>query len=256
MGYVDDYYVNCKRCGENAGSSSYNYRTNEDYFFCTACGTVHNFQLKRDEEGNPILQRDDYIIDGKLGFIKIDDKEQIVEFIPMDQNTTTEDIKAWGKKDSEAYSSIFFGEEGQDPDIHRYIIGIVNEDNTYKQIYGRIEIDDSKEEKILFTEYWLYNETYKEGYGVAKVLGDYGGAFYNITKECTEEDIEELRKIAKETGGYFTRWDEESKKVVVEFGELDIYNEDDYDFDENEGCNCNHGEEGHECKCANGGSCC
>ena len=47
----------CEHCG-GIVSTEYNCRTNENYKFCNRCGFIENYVIVRDEDGEPVLDKD------------------------------------------------------------------------------------------------------------------------------------------------------------------------------------------------------
>jgi hypothetical protein len=56
MGSVIDY-IECPNCKHEA-ADDFNYKTGEEYTFCTNCGYSHTFFLKRDEDGEIVTEED------------------------------------------------------------------------------------------------------------------------------------------------------------------------------------------------------
>jgi len=218
MSWTDEQFLECKRCGKNAVSSSVNCNTQEEYSFCTACGTVHNFTLKRDSEGNAILERKEYVIDDKISFIKVDADNKLIESTLIDQNVTNEMIENWGRKDFNAMLSRL--EHREIIDNNKYIIGVLTNNDAFTQVYGKIQVDTKNNEKLIFTEYYNYEEINEDGYGVVCICSEKGSSMSTISKDETVESIDEFRRLAVETKGYLTLWDKEKNELVIEHGEL------------------------------------
>lgn len=241
MSWVDDQFLNCKRCGKNAGYSSFNFNTVEEHFICTACGTNHSHTLTRNEAGIPILKKTEYVIDGKLSLIETDQYGKIINVIAIVDTVTSETINNWKNRNSNTTISRI--NSTMDVDMHNYIVGIVNENNTYVQLFGNIDVELKDGKPIIISEKYDYTETYEDGYGVCQICGSNGtAALYSFTKDTTQEELAEFRTQAEKTGGYFTLWNEEKNELIVEFGKLDLYNDCD------EECNCQH-EHSDECNC-------
>lgn len=220
MGWIDNMYQKCDRCGNNSGSDSFNYRTHENHFYCTVCGTKHIVKLERDEDGNVVFEDVATEINGKFGFITSNNKGKVIEFIPITSSVSEEEVKAWYEKDSIARNSF---ENGKHLDENRYCISTLEDNGTFKLMLHLVKIDVNDGKIIAWNNYPKYVETHEEGYGVAKINNESSISFHTITKETSVEDIEKLKELVIKTNGFLTSWNNDKNELVVEIGDITAF---------------------------------
>jgi len=226
MGSVIDV-TKCPRCGQDTYQTDYYYHTDEEYCFCTSCGTYHNVHLHRDAEHKVITRPNGHFDFGKIKLIaRIESNEEpLAETVINSRedfdayNNHIGNPKAFQEQFPELCKTItdfalanpeeyeyaienykrgcYDDDSGDEYDVALWKIATFNivDENNQRFVYTTSMIEWDETGMTVFSPEYITD--HKDGYGVFTTVNDDTIAFCIFDEEPSEKQLNDLIKDDK-----------------------------------------------------------